>query len=40
MKKTIALVCEALTDDLSGVSLKELELPEILPKLLMESFKY
>ena len=29
--KTKALVCESLTEDLSGVSLKELELPEILP---------
>ncbi len=25
MKKTAALVCETLTDDLSGVSLKELK---------------
>ena len=35
MKKTAALVCETLTDDLSGVSIKELELPEILPKQLL-----
>ena len=29
MKKTTSLVCETLTDDLSGVSLKEVELPKI-----------
>ena len=32
MKKTAALVCETLTDDLSGVSFQELELQKILPK--------
>ena len=30
MKKALALVCETLTDDLSGVILKELELPELM----------
>ena len=35
MKKTTALVCETLTDDLSGVSLQELELPRVLPKQLL-----
>jgi len=39
MKKTTAVVCETLTDDLSGVSLKELELPEILPKQLLIKVK-
>ena len=39
MKKTTALVCETLTDDLSGVTLKELELPEILPKQLLIKVK-
>ena len=39
MKKTTALVCETLTDDLSGVSLQELELPEILPKQLLIKVK-
>ena len=29
MKKTTSLICETLTDDLSGVSLKEVELPKI-----------
>ena len=37
--KTKALVCESLTEDLSGVSLKELELPEILPKQILIKVK-
>ena len=39
MKKTTALVCETLTDDLSGVSLQELELPRVLPKQLLIKVK-
>jgi NADPH2:quinone reductase len=37
--KTKALVCESLTEDLSGVSLKELELPEILPQQILIKVK-
>ena len=37
--KTKALVCESLTEDLSGVSVKELELPEILPKQMLIKVK-
>ena len=39
MKNAVALVCESLSEDLSGVSLKELELPEILPKQLLIKVK-
>ena len=39
MKRTNALVCETLSDDFSGVSLKEIELPEILPKQLLIKVK-
>ena len=37
--KTKALVCESLTEDLSGVSVKELELPEILPQQMLIKVK-
>jgi len=37
--KTKALVCESLTEDLSGVSVKELELPEILPRQMLIKVK-
>jgi len=39
MKKTKALVCDSLSGDLSGVSLKELELPKILPSQLLINVK-
>ena len=39
MKKTTSLVCEKLTDDLSGVSLKEVELPKISPNQLLIKVK-
>ena len=39
MKKYKALVCETLTADLSGVFLKELELPEILSDQLLIKVK-
>ena len=39
MKKAVALVCGSLSEDLSGVSLKELELPEILPQQLLIKVK-
>ena len=37
--KTKALVCESLTEDLSGVSLQELDLPEILPQQILIKVK-
>ena len=37
--KTKALVCESLTEDLSGVSIKELELPKILPQQILIKVK-
>ena len=37
--KTKALVCESLTEDLSGVSVKELELPEISPQQMLIKVK-
>ena len=39
MKKTKALVCKFLSEDLSGVSLMELDLPEILPQQILIQVK-
>ena len=39
MKICKALVCESLSEDLSGVVLKELELPDILPKQILIKVK-
>ena len=39
MKKTRALICESLTEDLSGVFLKELELPEVSSRELLIKVK-
>ena len=39
MTKTRALICESLTEDLSGVFLKELELPEVSSKELLIKVK-
>ena len=35
MKKTTALVCDSLSKDLSGLSLMELKLPDLLPKQIL-----
>ena len=37
--KTKALICESLTENLSGVYLKEVELPEILPQQMLIKVK-
>ena len=38
--KTKALVCESLTEDLSGVTLKEIELRKILPQQILIKVKF
>ena len=39
MRKTKALVCESLSEDLSGVLLKDIELPELLPNQVLIKVK-